>query len=81
PESLTSRISEEATKLGVSANDIKIEAGWRAFKVAGQLDFGLTGILASLAAPFATAGIPLFVVSTYDTDVILVKDTNADKAV
>jgi len=37
------------------------------------LDFSLTGILASLAGPLATSSIPIFAVSTFDTDYILVK--------
>jgi uncharacterized protein len=49
------------------------EPGWRAFKVAGPLDFGLTGILASLLTPLARAGISVFVVNTYDTDYVLVQ--------
>ena len=46
---------------------------WRCLKVAGPLDFALTGILARLAAPLADAGIPVFAISTYDTDYLLVK--------
>ena len=49
------------------------EPGWRALKVAGLLDFSLTGILASLAGPLAEAEISLFALSTYNTDYILVK--------
>lgn len=49
------------------------ERGWKLFRVSGQLDFGLTGILASIAVPLAARGISIFAVSTYDTDWILVK--------
>ena len=48
--------------------------GWRALRVAGELDFGLTGILAALAKTLAEAGIPIFALSTYDTDYILVRE-------
>ncbi|MBN1814739.1 MAG: ACT domain-containing protein [Anaerolineae bacterium] len=58
----------------------KAERGWRCFKVLGPLDFGLTGILASLAASLAEAGIPIFAISTYDTDYILVKEENLERA-
>lgn len=61
--------------------DITAERGWRAFKVAGQLDFALTGILASLVAPLAEAGIPIFALSTYDTDYILVKAERLTQAI
>jgi len=49
------------------------EAGWRALRVAGPLDFGLVGILAELSGLLARAGVSLFALSTYDTDYLLVK--------
>ena len=57
------------------------EKNFRALKVKGPLDFSLTGILSSLLAPLAAGGIPVFAVSTYDTDYILVKEENLEKAV
>ena len=57
------------------------ETGWRALTVAGPLAFSLTGVLASLATPLAAAGVPLFVLSTYDTDVVLVQERELAKAV
>ena len=60
--------AQEAVPEGVRA-----ETGWRAMSVDGPLDFALTGVLASLAAPLAEAGVPIFVVSTFDTDWLLVK--------
>lgn len=59
----------------------RVQGGWRALQVAGPLDFALTGILASLAAPLAQAGISLFAVSTYDTDYVLVADNALNAAV
>jgi uncharacterized protein len=59
---------------------IPCERGWRALRVRGQLDFALTGVLASLAAPLADAGISLFVISTFDTDYVLVKEINLRQA-
>ena len=53
---------------------VRTETNWRAIKVQGLLDFSLTGILVSLAAPLASANIPLFAISTFDTDYILVKE-------
>lgn len=60
---------------------IKSEKNWRAFKVMGPLGFSLTGILASLASPLAKAKISIFAISTFDTDYVLVKDDNLEKAV
>lgn len=55
--------------------------GWRAMRVAGPLDFALTGILASLAAPLAEAGVPIFALSTHDTDYVLVPEDKLPRAV
>ena len=52
--------------------DAPAERGWRALKVQGPLDFSLTGVLAALTAPLAAAAIPIFALSTYETDYILV---------
>lgn len=49
------------------------ENGWAALRVVGPLDFALTGIVAGLTAPLAEAGIPVFVISSFDTDYLLVK--------
>lgn len=53
--------------------DSQVEHDWRAFAVVGPLPFGLTGVVSSLTTPLAAAGIPVFVISTYDTDYLLVK--------
>ena len=57
------------------------ERGWRCLKVQGPLDFGLTGVLASLTVPLAGAGIPIFAISTYDTDYFLVHDADLSRAI
>jgi len=51
-----------------------------AFEVEGPLDFALTGILSTLLAPLAEAGVSVFTLSTYDTDWILVPGGDADRA-
>ncbi|HVR97426.1 MAG TPA: ACT domain-containing protein [Thermoanaerobaculia bacterium] len=60
--------------------DWQAEKGWRALEVAGPLDFSLVGVMASLSAPLAEAGVSVFVVSTYDTDYVLVRDEGLDAA-
>lgn len=57
------------------------ERGWRALAVRGPLDFSLTGVLAELSRPLADAGIPIFVVSTFDTDWLLVQASDVAAAV
>lgn len=60
--------------------DIKAERNWRAFKVEGPLGFTMVGVLASLAQPLADALIPIFAISTYQTDYILVEEHNLTRA-
>lgn len=50
----------------------RVQRGLCAIKVDQPLDFAMTGVLASLATPLADAGVPIFVVSTFDTDYVLV---------
>lgn len=54
--------------------------GWRGFRIRGVLDFSLVGILSGLTAILAEAGIGIFALSTYNTDYILVKAENFDRA-
>jgi hypothetical protein len=61
--------------------DWKSEKGWRGLMVRGPLDFSLVGILAALAAALAAAGIPIFALSTFDTDYLLVKEPDLFRAV
>ncbi len=57
------------------------ESEWRAFKIAGPLDFSLVGVLASIAAPLAEAQVSIFSISTYDTDYVLVRAADTERAV
>jgi len=59
---------------GAVPDGIRAERGWRALMLLGPLDFSLTGVLAALAQPLASAGISIFALSTYDTDYLLVKE-------
>ena len=52
------------------------EDGWRAFRIQGELDFSLIGILAGISAVLAENRIGIFVVSTYNTDYVLIKREN-----
>ena len=57
------------------------EHGFHAFRVAGTLDFSLVGIVHSLTAPLAEAKVSVFVISTFDTDYLLVQAGAVDAAV
>ena len=61
-------------------NTLARKDGWRAFHIAGQLDFSLIGILAEISAILAHEGIGIFVVSTYNTDYVLTKAENLPHA-
>jgi len=55
--------------------------GWRILKIAGQLDFSLVGIIAAITDILSNAEIPVFVISTFNTDYILIKEENLANAI
>ena len=55
--------------------------GWKGFRIEGVLDFSLIGILSKISGILAESRIGIFAVSTYNTDYILVKAENFDKAI
>jgi hypothetical protein len=61
--------------------EVSSERGWKCVRVAGQLDFAIVGVLASLVQPLANAGIAVFVISTFDTDYLLVKAVDFEGSV
>ena len=56
------------------------EDGWCAIGVEGPLDFSLVGILSSISSVLAECNIPIFAISTYDTDYLLVKKDRSEEA-
>jgi hypothetical protein len=60
--------------------DAKVESGWRMLKVEGLLPFEMTGVVSSLTQPLANAKIGVFVISTFDTDYLLVKHEQFEAA-
>lgn len=61
--------------------DASAERGWCALEVAGPLDFSLTGVVSSLVAPLAEQEIPLFLISTFETDYLLVREPDLPRSV
>lgn len=59
---------------------VRAQRGFRALWVEGPLDFSSVGILARLTAALARNGVPVFVISTFDTDLLLVREAEADRA-
>ena len=76
----TEEVSVVCESGAVPDGAINREDGWRALKVEGPLDFELVGILAKISSALANAGVPLFAMSTFDTDYVLVKENNLDTA-
>ena len=64
----------------VPDNALVRDDGWRAFRICGELDFSLIGILAGISKILADNAIGIFAISTYNTDYILTKEENFDKA-
>lgn len=64
----------------VPRNTTDRDDGWKAMRIQGELDFSLIGILAKISGILAEKEIGIFAISTYNTDYILVKDSNYEKA-
>lgn len=57
------------------------DKGWKAFRIQGVLDFSLIGILSKISGILADNKIGIFAVSTYNTDYVLTKEENFEKAI
>lgn len=65
---------------GFPTNCIEREDGWRGFRIEGVLDFSLVGILAEISRILAEQHIGIFAISTFNTDYILTKSKDFQKA-
>jgi hypothetical protein len=82
--SSVTRTAEELSVVCAAAGvptEVQAERGWRCLRVAGRLDFSLTGVLASIAGPLAVGKVSLFALSTYDTDYVLVREQDLTVAI
>jgi len=61
--------------------DASAERGWCALELAGPLDFSLTGVVAALVTPLAEAAVPIFVISTFETDYLFVRERDLERSV
>ena len=78
------RTSEELSVVcpeGAAPEGVRCEGGWRVLKLAGPFEFSEVGVLLSVAWPLAEAGVGIFVVSTFDTDYVHVKEEQLGSAV
>jgi hypothetical protein len=77
------RTSDELTVVcpeAYAAPADQAETGWRLLSAHGPFEFTLTGIMAALSGALAAAGVPLFALSTFDTDHLLVKAADLARA-
>jgi len=58
----------------MAPNNVQQELGWRCLKVEGMMKLQEVGVLASITQPLSEAGVPIFAVSTFDTDYVFVMD-------
>jgi uncharacterized protein len=81
--SITHTAEELSVVSSVSSHErfTAVEGPWSLFRIEGQLDFSLTGILSTCSTLLAEAGISLFAVSTFDTDYFLVPRNATEEAV
>jgi len=61
-------------------SDVRAERGWRCMKMVGPIPFETVGVAAAITAPLAKAGISVLIVATFDTDYVLVKEENFERA-
>ena len=79
-----SRTSEELSITVIQSDvppEVRCERDYRALRVKGPLPLNLIGILAAIADPLAAAGLSIFAISTFDTDYVLVKSRDLERAV
>ena len=60
---------------------VQAERGWRVLQLVGPFAFDEVGVMASVAAPLAQAGISLLAMATYDTDYVLVREGACERAI
>ncbi len=59
---------------------VKHDGGWACLKLEGPFPFSETGILSSFIGPLSANAVPIFAISTYDTDYVLIKEEFLKKA-
>jgi len=57
-----------------------VDRGWTVLETVGPLDFSLTGVISSLVEPLAQAEVPIFLISTFESDYVLVRSSDLARA-
>jgi uncharacterized protein len=82
-----SRTSEELSVVCLEPNvplnseGFRLERGWACLKLQGPFEFSLTGILLSVLEPLAKVNVGIFALSTFNTDYVLVKAADLERAI
>lgn len=63
------------------SDDVSSSKNWRLLKVIGPLNLSLTGIIADISDILKEASIPVFTISTFDTDYFLVQHKDMGNAI
>jgi len=76
--------TQRETSLVCRTNEVpdgaKVEWGWRALYVRGPIPFGLTGVVAGITSAVASVTLPVFVLSTYDSDLLFLQSDTFERA-
>jgi len=81
------RAAEDITIVGELTDNPEIQSlsggtgDWRCIKSAGPMEFEMTGVVSGLLAPLKVATVPIYVISTWDRDFILVPKEKAEQAI
>lgn len=62
-------------------SDVPVDSGWRCLRVAEKLDFSIVGVIAAISSTLADANISVFVISTFNTDYVLIKECELKDAI
>jgi hypothetical protein len=57
-----------------------VDRGFTLLETIGPHDFSLTGVIASIVEPLADAEVPIFVLSTFESDYVLVRSSDLARA-
>jgi hypothetical protein len=60
--------------------EVRAERDFAALRVAGTIDFSVVGLLAALTRVLADAEVSVLALSTYDTDYLLVRSVELERA-
>jgi hypothetical protein len=77
------RTADELSIVCLSENlpaDVPSPLRWSCFKLEGPFPFSVTGVLLAFIEPLSANGVPIFAISTFDTDYVLVQEEFAEHA-